>query len=355
MDIKRVTAAILKAVQSWVEPAVQDLSARMEAMSARIDNLPKADPAEISATVREQVVAALATLPQGEKVEPAQIRSWLEEFVSARMASMPAPKDGKDADPHLIASMIDARMAALPTPRDGRDADEAAIIAHVDAQIAARVSAIPAGKDGKDAEPIPRDTLALMIREVVDEALAKRPAPRDGKDADLAAVSTLIDARLAAMPAPRDGKDAEPIHPDTLRLMILSCAREVVAEMPRPKDGEPGPQGAPGRDVDMTYVETRLSHAEKSVTMELEGLLDELSSGLGDLGPTLTQRSNASPVSVVVNVPIEDLKIANVQATVPGMREMGEAVERLDATMKRPMRPIFNERGELVGGEREPG
>jgi len=333
MDIKRVTAAILKAVQSWVEPAVQDLSARMEAMNARIDNLPKADPAEISTIVREQVVAALATLPQGEKVEPAQIRSWLEEFVAARMASMPAPKDGRDADPELIASLIDARMAALPTPRDGRDADEAAIIAHVDAEIAARVSAIPAGKDGKDgkdAEPIHPDTLRLMIMSCAREVIAELPMPRDGengKSVDLDTITALIDAKVttkfAELPKPEKGADGKDADLSEIKTLIEVAKAEVRAEIPPPID----PDALKGEDFG--------------------DLLDELTEALDD-DPIM--QAGASPISVSVinggeryHAGAEPLIVADLSAR----------FEEMQQRMMWPTVPVYKN-GRIVGAKRVP-
>jgi hypothetical protein len=255
-------------------------------------------------------------MPQGEKVEPAQIRSWLEEFVAARMASMPAPKDGRDADPELIASLIDARMAALPTPRDGRDADEAAIIAHVDAEIAARVSAI------KEAEPIHPDTLRLMIMSCAREVIGE-----GGKGADLETIGLLVDAKvttkLAEMPKPDPGRDGRDADLSEIRSLIEAAKADLRAEIPPP--------------IDLDAMKGE----------DFGDLLDELTEALDD-DPIM--QAGASPISVSVinggeryHAGAEPLMVADLSAR----------FEEMQQRMMWPTVPVYKD-GRIVGAKRVP-
>lgn len=120
----------------------------------------------------------------------------------------------------------------------------------------------PKGEDGKDAPPID-------FAQVVNEVIAHLPAPRDGapgKDADPGAIRELVFAEVeravGEIPKPKDGlpgtpgKDAEPIHPDTVQLMVSRMVVDEVARavnaIPRPRDGSngrDGRDGTPGQDA----------------------------------------------------------------------------------------------------------
>lgn len=200
---------------------------------------------------REAWIAALPK-PQdgkdGRDAPPVDVDSIIAEVTKR----IPVPKDGERGLPGENAAPVDVdaivlQVASLiPTPKDGRDGkdiDAEQVRSLIQAEVAKAVAAIPPAKDGKDA-----DTDAI-VREVT----ARIPIPKDGKDADVEELQRLIETGIAravaAIPTPKDGapgRDADPIHPDTLRLLVLNEVTRAVSELPKPKDGE---DGAPGRDA----------------------------------------------------------------------------------------------------------
>lgn len=336
MEKKGFIVAALKAVRDWAEPAFHELAGRIEALSARIDNLPRQDHADTEAMVKAHVAAAVATLQAGEKVEPAQIRAWLDEMVAARMSSLPRPLDGKDADPEQTRSMLDAmlaeRLAAIPAPLPGKDADMDALAARLDALVEAKFAALPAPKDGKDADPIHPDTLRLMIMSCTREVLAEWPKPKDGepgKSVDLDTLTALIDAKVTTK----------------------------FAELPRPQDG------MPGKDADLTEVQRLIDIAADKVRAEIPAPIDpdlikasgdEFFAMLEDLADELENapimQAGASPISVsVVNggerymAGAEPLMVADLSAQMAQMKEQ----------FLWPTVPVYKD-GRIVGAKRVP-
>lgn len=109
----------------------------------------------------------------------------------------------------------------------------------VKAMIDQAVAAIPAPAE-VDLQPI-LNTIDATAREAareaatfaVEAAIAELPAPKDGdpgKDADPELISQMVAAAVAELPTPKDGKD---VDPDAIDLMIA----QAVAQLPAPKDG----------------------------------------------------------------------------------------------------------------------
>lgn len=339
MDVKRITAALLKAVWDKVGPAFSSIDARLEAMSARIDNMPRPDPADLESLVKAHVAAAVATLGQGEKVEPAQIRSWLDEMVAARMSAIPAPRDGKDADPAQIRSMVDEMIAA----RSVREEDVASILERVGELISKRIEDLPTpepGPAGKDAEPV--DVAAIV--KMIDDS---------------------VERRMASIEMPKDGKDAEPIHPDTLMMMVTRCVREAVSEIPAPKDGKsvdletlsalidakvttaiaalPKPEpGRDGRDADMTEI-TRLIDASST---SISDLIDEVSSLLEEDVITASAGSN-------INVSVLNGGESGLYVSTPAVHENSARIEEIEKRASWPTVFIYRD-GRVIGAKRVP-
>jgi len=85
----------------------------------------------------------------------------------------------------------------------------------------------------------------------LEKAIAERPAPADGKDADPEAVADLVTGRIKSdLDAMREAIPAAPEVPDFAK-MIADAVSAAVAAIPAPKDGkdgERGPQGEKGGD-----------------------------------------------------------------------------------------------------------
>jgi hypothetical protein len=124
-----------------------------------------------------------------------------------------APQDGKDADPALVASLVaehvERAVAAIPAPKDGHSptAEELALaIAEV---VQRAVSALPVAKDGVSlaGAVIDRDGgLILTLSDGTTRELG-RVVGKDGADADMEALQRRADEMVAALPKPKDGKD----------------------------------------------------------------------------------------------------------------------------------------------------
>lgn len=214
---------------------------------------------DVAPMLRDLVAAAVASVPAPEpkEVDAELLRSTVQEAVANAIAQMPVPKDGKDADPEMIAQLVKDAVAALPPARDGKDADPAEIAA----MVARSVAEMPKPKDGdpgKDADP-------EVVRTMVADAVGAIPKPLDGKSVTLEDVRPLFDAAFAGwaldferraadvlqraidkMPAPKDGSDGFglddlQIEDDgdgvvTLRFVRGELVKEHKVRLPRFKD-----------------------------------------------------------------------------------------------------------------------
>jgi hypothetical protein len=163
------------------------------------------------------------------------------------------------------------RIDTLPTPVDGKDAEPV-----TDGQIDARLSEyltihpievpepIPGekGEAGKDADPIDLGAvveellpaLAPRVQEAVAEAVAGIPIPEPipgekgeaGKDADPVELSAVIEELVPALAPTIEEQVAKAVDLKAicemlmplLKPVILEVAKELVAQIPAPKDGE---------------------------------------------------------------------------------------------------------------------
>jgi hypothetical protein len=94
----------------------------------------------------------------------------------------------------LISAEVAKRIAELPAPKDGKDVDMAAVKSEIAEQVRLAVAATPLPKDGRDG------------------ADGKDGAPGlDGQGVDMVVVAStikeLIKEAVAALPAARDGRD----------------------------------------------------------------------------------------------------------------------------------------------------
>lgn len=101
---------------------------------------------------------------------------------------------------HEITSLKSdiATIKAIPAPKDGKDVD----MASVKAMIIEAVSEIPKPKDGKDVD-------MAAVKAMIEEAVSAIPKPKDGKDADMDAVKNYIQEAVKSIPVinGKDGKD----------------------------------------------------------------------------------------------------------------------------------------------------
>ena len=118
------------------------------------------------------------------------------------------------------------------------------------APIERRLTELPPGRDGKDADA---DAIAEVVLGKVVKALEAVPPPkdgRDGKDADpevtKAAVTAEVERVLATWPKPRDGVDGKSVDMVELSAQIVEAAVKAVQALPPAPAGK---DGANGRDA----------------------------------------------------------------------------------------------------------
>jgi hypothetical protein len=212
------------------------------------------------------VRAAVDEIPRpkdGKDVDMESVRVLVESSVKDALAALPRPKDGKDAapiDPAIIEEMVIRAVDTIPRPKDGpagRDAEPV----DVQAIISEVVRQIPVPADGNDGQSVDIEQVRQIIVSEVKDAVAAIPVPKDGAPGPQGEMGT---AGRDGETGPEgkqgppgvqgergergiDGKDAEPIHPDTIALMV---ARAFEA-MPKPKDGEPGRDGRDALNADI--------------------------------------------------------------------------------------------------------
>lgn len=191
----------------------REVSGLVERANAVIDGLtPRADAAE--ATVAEEVAALQREARHERELRDAQFAARMAEL-EARISAV-AELERKVAE----------RLATLKDGEPGRDGTDG-----------------KDGADGKDAvAPSAEEIAALLTEEAKTIAAETARAvvdawdrPKDGKDADPEVMRQMIEEAVAAIPAPKDGRDGVD-----------------------GKDGEPGPKGEPGvsvSDVDVEVID----------------------------------------------------------------------------------------------------
>lgn len=139
---------------------------------------------------------------------------------------------GKDADMTVVRQMIDEAFAALPVPKDGKDADPEAVAAVVATAVASAISELPpAAADEALLEP--------LVEAAVAKAVAALPVPKDGVglagaiiDREGRLAITLTDGAIREL-GPVVGKDAD-------HVAIAERIDARFKALPVPKDGVDG-------------------------------------------------------------------------------------------------------------------
>lgn len=292
--------AVLESVRDWVAPQFAKLLERLTSAEAQIRAVELStrsapDLESVRAIVIPEIRSAIEALPppkdgkdaspisevtlrdqillvirQDLEVNASIFRSEFQRLICAEVAELPTPKDGKDSDPEQLRRMVNAAVgdaiSAIPTAapgaagKDGRDGIDVDMV-EVRGMVKEMFLGYPVpkdgldgkdGRDGKDGEPGQTGPTGESI--TGERGLAGI----DGKDPDPALIRELVDSAVAdavlkipaAIPG-APGKDAEPVHPDTLRLMIVESVRQEMKSIQLPKDGEDGHVGRDALEIDI--------------------------------------------------------------------------------------------------------
>lgn len=160
---------------------------------------------EIAPVIREYTAAALA--PIAEKVDA----------LALRLDDMPVPKNGEDADEDAIA-------ARLRSEFDGDIKQLRGAVSHEIGTLHERLTAV-----------------AGELPEMIAQAVAEIPKPKDGNDADESAIAALVRDEIGKdMAEIRDALGELQAMPRSDEFDIEAVVSQVLALVPKPKDGDPG-------------------------------------------------------------------------------------------------------------------
>lgn len=167
---------------------------------------------------------------------------------------------------------IERRLTELPPGRDGKDADADAIAEVVLGKVVKALEAVPPPKDGRDGKDADPEVTKAAVTAEVERVLATWPKPRDGVagkdgrdgldgkdgkdgvdgksislDEVRALLADMVQKAVAQIPPPKDGKDGVDADPEFIRAEV----QRAVDLIPKPRDGRDGmkgERGEPGRD-----------------------------------------------------------------------------------------------------------
>ena len=149
---------------------------------------------------------------------------------------------------------IERRLTELPPGRDGKDADADAIAEVVLGKVVKALEAVPPPKDGRDGKDADPEVTKAAVTAEVERVLATWPKPRDGvngKSVDMVELSAqIVEAAVKAVqalppaPAGKDGANGRDASPE----QIEAAVAKAVAALPKPVDGVAGKDGRDGLD-----------------------------------------------------------------------------------------------------------
>lgn len=203
------------------------------------------------------------------------------EAMEQRLSALPAPKDGKDADPEVVAEMV----ASIIEGNIRKDFD--AIRADVDAinpkieTIGGAIGEEIAEHVGKALAAIPPAVTADDVKQMVTDAVAALPPAEKGRDADpievAAQIAQEVERAVAALPVPKDGQS---VTLDDVRPLIDEAVTKAVTLIPVPKDGVDGKDGRNGLDA-VKFFRDANGHL---IVVKSDGSTDDLGEYVGKDG-----------------------------------------------------------------------
>ena len=249
MDGKAFGAEVVDIVKGYVELTLAPVLDKLAAATAEVSTL-KGEVETLRRALadlpKEQPDFAKAALPKpenGKDADPEVIR----QTVADAMAGIVLPERDAEADREVIRELVTEAVAALPTPKDGEsvdpaEVDQAAVEATIVDEVRKAVAALPAPKDGHSPSV---EEYGPIIAETVQRAVAAIPAAKDGVnlagaliDRDGNLILTLSNGQTCPLGrvVGKDGVDADMVA-------LERRAGEMIAALPKPRDGKDGVDG----------------------------------------------------------------------------------------------------------------
>lgn len=284
-DTKALAAATALIVREHVAAALEPVLAEIAALRARLDAIegreaPALDTEAVDAIVRD----AIATLPAPKNGKDAEVDMSLvgllvDEAVAQKIAGVEPAK----VDMVEVEALVRNAVAALPAPRNGKDAevDMAAVALLIDDSVTRHMAEMPGPKDG---DSVTLDDVRPLVDEAVGKAMSAIPVPNDGVglagaliDRGGNLVVTLTDGSLRDL-GPVVGRDCDPVA-------LGEAVREAVAAIPVPKDGDPG------KDADPAVIKQLVDEAVARIPAPKDGKDAYPGEARGLFDPTATYRA----------------------------------------------------------------
>jgi hypothetical protein len=152
----------------------------------------------------------------------------------------------------MVTREVATAVAALPKAEDGRSVTIDDVRPLVDEAVGKAVAEIPRPKDGEDGRSFTLDDVRPLVDEAVGKAVAAIPVPKDG----IGAAGAVIDRGGNLVLTLTDGSVRElgqVVGRDADVAAITATLRQLVDEIPRPKDGMDG-LGFDDFSVEMTVA-----------------------------------------------------------------------------------------------------
>jgi len=225
-----------------------------------------------------------------------------------------------------VVDRIDAlarRLDDMPPPKDGKDADEDAITARLRGELSEDIKQLRGAVSHEIQTVYERlSAVAGELPEMIDQAVAAMPKPKDGNAAGEAAIAALVRDEIGKdMAEIRDAlaglqATARSAEPDTEAIVS-----QVMALIPKPKDGEPG-QSVSVDDL-LPHIEERVraAVAELPVAKDGVGLAGALIDRDGELVITLSD-GRQQKLGPVVGTSVDERVIVQ--------RLCGEVADRIE-------------------------
>jgi hypothetical protein len=189
MDAATFGADVVAAVRSFLEQEVDPVIARLEKL--------------------EQRFASLPAPPEPVKIDAEDIARRAAEHILPQIKEMRSA----DADPEQVAMLVRSEaeriLSGWEKPKDGVSPSDEEMQRRVDQSVQRAVSGLPAPKDGLNLASALIDRAGNLVLTLSDGQMKElgKVVGRDGVDADMAALERHVGEVIAALPKPKDGTD----------------------------------------------------------------------------------------------------------------------------------------------------
>ena len=243
LDHKALATATAMIVREHLDQTLAPIRAENEALRIRVAALEEALRSAPDATAVASAVAdAVASLPMPQdgkdaEVDMAAVAALIDESVQRQISQALSPADIAaevlKGIPALIDDAVSVAVAAVPPAADGQSVTLDDVRPLIDSAVERAFSAVPAPRDGVGMAGALIDRAGELILTLTDGS-TRSLGPVVGRDYDPAAMQEAVRAAVAEIPAPKDGEPGQDADPAVIEQMVA----DAVAAIPPAKDGK---------------------------------------------------------------------------------------------------------------------